>query len=176
MVFVEKLSFDRPFLLELGAGKNPKEGYTHQDIRDNLPHIEIVCPAEYIYKYIETPIDSLRACHILEHFSYLDTIKILEMWFNCMAPGGEIHIEVPHLNYFTKAHTLGELTDEEVVNYLYGDQDYDYNFHMAAFSVPLLRKRLQEAGFEDVVVQDIGMVLIGNGYKPELAEIGEEEF
>lgn len=157
-------TFDRPFLLELGAGYRPTPGYVHNDIYPQ-DDIEIVCRAEDIGDYVDTPIDILRATHLLEHFSYRETANVLKRWYDAMAPEGEIYLEVPNFSWQTKAHAFGEISDEEAVNYIFGEQDYEGNFHFNGFTIGSLTKYLTDAGFNNLSVYSIGQVICARGRK-----------
>lgn len=159
-------------LLELASGDNPYEdgrGWTHSDIRP-LPHIEIITDVfteRRLIAYVPRgSCEELQARHVLEHAPYRDTVKILKLWLSLLRPGGKIEIHVPDLQWQSKAHANGEITDEEMVNYAYGDQDYEGNFHHAAFTVDLLTRRLEEAGFVDVEARSIGQVVVATAYRP----------
>ncbi len=158
------LTFDRPFYLELGAGYRPTPGFIHNDFNEG-DDIEIVCGAEEIENFVDTPVDHLRATHLLEHFPYNDTVKVLKAWYNILAEQGELYIEVPNLQWQTQAHVIGEINDEEAVRYIYGEQDFKGNFHYAAFTVGLLEKRLKEAGFKTVEVWSVTQVVCARAFK-----------
>jgi len=150
--------------LEVGAGDTPTPGYIHNDIRA-LPDIELVCDALKIAEHTDAKFSELKANHILEHFSWKDTVAVLINWRNLLQDGGRINIHVPNFSWQTKAHVSGELDDVDVVNYVYGDQDHDGNYHMAAFTESLLETSLLKAGFTDIVIEDIGMVLTATAVK-----------
>lgn len=158
---------DEPFPLEIGAGERPTPGFIHNDIRP-LPDIEVVCDAGEQLVHVIGPgrVSELRACHVLEHFPYEETIPVLGYWKTLLTGGGRVHIEVPNMGWQTNAHSRGEITDEEFVYYAYGEQNYSGNFHCAGFTSNLLAKRLEQAGFENVNVTDIGQVLIATATNP----------
>lgn len=151
-------------MLEIGAGDRPIPGFIHNDARD-LNDIQVVCDALELKHHVKGRCAGLTANHILEHFSYRNTVDVLENWKALILPGGSIHIEVPNLSWQTRAHAKGEIDDKQVVNYMYGDQDYDGNYHYAAFTESLLREALDEAGFDNIGIQDIGQVLIADAVK-----------
>jgi hypothetical protein len=173
------------FLLELGAGQNPYEdgrGWLHSDIRPG-PDIEIVCPAEDIFFYLTgsgkeltgsdgeeikcwfADADEIRATHLLEHFSYTKTVEVLKNWWAALKPGGSLYIEVPNARWQVNACANGDITMEEFVYYAYGEQNYEFNFHYAAFDEGLLRSKLMMAGFSVVGLTDIGQVLCAKAIK-----------
>lgn len=153
--------------LELGAGYRPTPGFLHNDARPG-DDIEIVWPAETISQCPEVGKEScsaIRATHLLEHFSYRKSVAVLREWWSCLIDGGSIYIEVPNLEWQARNFVSGELTCWEFVNYLYGEQDYDGNFHYNGFTEISLRSDLEDAWFSDVTIQDIGAVLIAFGRK-----------
>lgn len=152
--------------LELGAGYRPTPGFTHNDLRE-MDDIEIVGPAESISDVVqENSCSEVRATHLLEHLSFLKTVDVLMEWKKILRDGGLLYLEVPNLSWQTRAHADGHISDEEAVTYIYGEQDYDGNYHCAAFTESLLADRLREAGYVDVRTQDIGQVICAWSYKP----------
>lgn len=154
--------------LEIGAGERPTPGYVHNDIRD-LNDIEIVCDALEIHKHTDDKFLEVRANHILEHFPYNGTVDVLRNWSNLLLPGGKIHLEVPNFSWQTRAHSSGEITDEKAVYYVYGEQNYEGNYHKAAFTDGILRQCLQDADFKHITIVDIGQVLVADATKASLA-------
>lgn len=156
---------DGPFPLEIAAGERPAPHFIHNDIRP-LPDIEIVCDArEELFGLIgPNRLSHVRACHVLEHFPYDETVNVLSLWRALLVRTGTIYIEVPNLAWQTRAYQSGEIAAKEFVYYAYGEQNYEGNFHYAAFDEVLLKQRLEEAGFNAVSVTDIGQVLIANAF------------
>lgn len=157
-----------PYLLDIGCGDRPYEdgrGWIHLDERP-LKHVDIRAKVEDIEMHVkEASVDEIRATHLLEHFSWRDTRKILESWVRLLKPGGTMYIEVPNMEWQARALVNGSHSHLEIVNLVFGDQDYPGNYHKAAFTPELLYSRLDEAGLVGCAVQDIGMVLIGIGRK-----------
>lgn len=145
--------------LEIAAGDRPTPGFTHHDARE-LHDIEIVCDMWDLSEYVPiATCDEVRATHILEHFSHLETKAVLNFWRNLLKPGGLLYIEVPNGEWQVKAAASGEIDFNEFVRLAYGDQDYPGNAHFASFSPATLKSYLELAGFSNVRVDDIGMVL-----------------
>lgn len=153
--------------LELGAGYRPTPGFTHNDANPG-DDIEIVGDAATIVRdhvIGAGSCDEIRATHLLEHFSHTKTVDVLSEWHSALRVGGTIYLEVPHIFGHIAALNAGEITPEQFIVYVYGDQDYFENSHYAGFNEEILRDRLIEAGFRDVLTQDIGMVIIAQGTK-----------
>jgi len=155
--------------LDLGCGDRPYEdgtGWTHMDER-HLPHVEIVGKIEHVLSLVGVnTCEAIMARHVLEHFSHTLTHKILVDWKWLLKEGGILHIEVPNLEWQAKqiAASNQKLHDDIVV-LIFGDQDYPGNFHKTGFTQLSLWVALEKAGFRDVHVEDIGMVLVAEGTK-----------
>jgi predicted SAM-dependent methyltransferase len=159
--------------LELGSGERPfgiEEGWLHNDVRP-LPHIEYVGLAEEPWSWLtdHTFVDELRATHLLEHYSWRDTVPVLMRWYEILKPDGMLYLEVPNFKWqvtegWAQMEREGQ-TDDWLVDLVYGSQDYEGNFHRAGFTPRNLADRLGMAGFYDVEILDIGMVLCARASK-----------
>ena len=154
--------------IDVGCGERPYEdgsGWVHLDER-SLDHVEYVGKAEDLLDIVgPNTCHRILARHILEHFSFLDTQTVLKNWLAALVPGGHLRVEVPNFAWQTKAHFTGEISDAEAVDYVYGAQTYDGNFHKNGFTVNSLRQSLLEAGFAIAETMDIGQVVVANAYK-----------
>jgi len=164
-------------LLELGSGERPfhdGRDWIHSDFRTDLPDIEMEVWADRILDYVpEESIDELRACHILEHISHRDTLRVLSEWRLALKHDAIVHIEVPNLEWQCKA-LLGvpcdppgsSFTKDKLVEYIYGGdvdvEDFPENYHKMGFTPEILSDKLGKAGFIDIRVQDIGQVLVAD--------------
>ena len=157
-------------LLDIGCGDRPFEdgrGWTHMDERP-LPDVEIVGDVEWLDDYVKlNSCDEILARHILEHFSWRNTVSILKNWYGCLKPGGTLRVEVPNFEWQSIALASATRSDEEMVEYVFGSQDYPGNFHKAAFTPRLLGIKLMAAGFDGIEIRDIGQVVLGAGRRPE---------
>ena len=117
--------------LELGSGDRPTPGYVHLDERGDLPDIGIVGDATRLDLAGVDPLscEEIRATHLLEHFSHRQTVDLLKHWRTYLKPGGTLYLEVPDLAGHVAAWRRRESTDEMFVEYLYGRQDYEGNYH-----------------------------------------------
>ena len=155
---------NHPFPLEIGCGDRPTPGFIHNDMRP-LDDVEIVADARDLLSILGPGRASqIRACHVLEHFPYPQTVNILSDWARLLSDNGSIHLEVPNLRWQISAVASGEITVSKFVYYAYGEQDYEGNFHYAAFDEDLLRSSLSLAGFDKIVISDIGQVLIATAF------------
>lgn len=157
---------DKPFPLEIAAGERPTPGFIHNDARP-LEDIEIVCDAVTELSEIvgEGGASAVRACHVLEHFPYNETVNILSRWGSMLVSGGGLHIEVPNLSWQVNALATGEISDRDFVYFCFGEQNYPGNFHCAGFTEDILMDSLVEAGFSHISVTNIGQVLVATATK-----------
>jgi predicted SAM-dependent methyltransferase len=155
--------------LDIGCGDRPYEPnnpeWEHLDERE-LDHVEHVMKAENVSLFKEE-FDEILARHVLEHFSWRYTYSVLAGWYGALKPGGLIRIEVPNLMWQARALVNGSNPHYEVVNLIFGDQDYEGNYHKTGFTEELLGAFLKKIGFVHVETRDIGMVILAQGRRPE---------
>jgi len=146
------------FNLEIGGGGLPSNpSWIQLDIR-LFSGISILADARKL------PIkkDSLgRVCasHVIEHMSYADGVDFLQDCFRCLKVGGTIQISCPDISRIIEAyrhtrnleHLIGGL--DMIKSALYGAQSHSYDFHLAGYDFPLLRKALESIGFTGVTPQ-----------------------
>ena len=83
--------------LEVGAGKSPTPGYTHQDIAPG-PCIEIVRPAWDTGLEAES-VEEVYSRHFLEHLRPPDADRTMVEWMRVLKSRGHLHIIVPNLAF-----------------------------------------------------------------------------
>lgn len=145
--------------LELGSGGRPTDGYTHLDCRD-LPDVDIIDDAATLGFIDLNSCIEIRACHLLEHFSWRETEAILAVWRDRLNINGLLHIEVPNLEGHILAWQSTRSTVAQFVEYLYGSQDYPENTHMTAFTPWSLDRALRAVGFRDITIRNLGLVIV----------------
>jgi Methyltransferase domain len=159
--------------LELGSGDRPTPGYVHLDCRLDAPDVDIVAEADDLgwewpaggghkgrpSSLVPGSCEEIRATHLLEHFGHRRTIAVLTHWRSYLIPGGLLHLEVPNLEGHVNAWKWGQSTDAQFVEYLYGEQNHGDNYHKTAFTAESLRTALTDAGYVNIDVRDVGLVL-----------------
>lgn len=138
--------------LHLGCGTKHIEGYVNIDIRF-LPKVDEVNNIKFLRNYKENTVDTIYACHVLEHFSRWDYENVLRRWYELLKPNGILRVAVPNFksvcNYYSKTQDL-----QTVMGILYGGQDYDENYHYVAFDFVTLSNSLRKVGFTKVKEYD----------------------
>jgi hypothetical protein len=99
----------------------------------------------------------IHSAHLLEHFPLEETRRrLLPYWFHLLQPGGTFTVIVPDGETMLAEHAAGRLSFEELRLVVFGDQEYDGDFHFNMFSKTSLSNLLGDAGFTDVCVVEEG--------------------
>jgi predicted SAM-dependent methyltransferase len=154
--------------LEVAVGDRPTifgPDVLYCDLRDLGVRPLIICDISERMPFEGDQFKEIHGMHCLEHISHLKTDAVLREWNRILRPGGLLRIDVPNLRYWA-TRIVNDLRDQEAVVHLYGNQDYgDLNVHRTGFTDSLLELAYLKAGFENVVVKDVGGALCGWGYK-----------
>lgn len=140
-------------ILEIGANKKPQAQYVEEwkdakiltlDV-DEKQEPDIVADAADMPPELYGQLDGLLASHVLEHFSYWNTEKVLAGWIRCLKEGGELHILVPSLEWAAR-EVLSENPSPAVYAQLYAGQVNQWDVHLTGFTMRKLRQLLQKNG------------------------------
>ena len=133
--------------LNLGCGRDIKEGYLNTDVRKTHPSVLLSDIINLPFK--NGSIEEIFACDILEHVSYRKTKDILKEWHRVLQPGGKLFIQSPHLESLCKfalsAKTVKE--KETAIARIFGGQEYKENCHLTAIDTEAIISYLLEIGF-----------------------------
>ncbi len=143
-----------------------------------IPGYELVDRANgkeaYPLDYPDNSVDEVRASHILEHFGYADTLKVVKDWVRVLKPGGVLKIAVPDFEFCIREYAKPD-SDEPVEGYILGGQIDENDFHKAIFTRRQLFLLLNQAGLIDInkwasQIQDCASLPVSlnlRGTKPE---------
>lgn len=126
--------------LNLGGGNWELPGYTNVELAngDNA----------YPLDYETGSVDEIRASHLLEHWSYEETAKVLAEWKRALKPAGWLKIAVPDFDLILKEYQKGR---REVETWIMGhSKDSAGETHGALFTNSKLRALFRQAGLIDV--------------------------
>lgn len=186
-----------PRQVNLGAGGNLSPYEINVDLRTG-PLMNFRADVRQLPDDWGGQFDHAHADHVLEHMSWVDTLKVLSEWVRILKPGGTLEINVPDLKV-----AFDLLADDKYTNQLwgmiYGDQghemwnqgpyggydpapavgdeypperflphSFEHNAHKAGFTASYLGKLLWDAGLEAVEAETAGYNLKVVGRKPEL--------
>jgi SAM-dependent methyltransferase len=150
--------------LNLCCGDDVRPDYINIDIRKTRPNVLVVDLEKDLLSFI--PNDSVveviaRDC--IEHVSWRRVEDLLKDIRRVLKCGGKLYVQVPDLEAISKKVILnpdfkyGELEGWKAISYwVYGAQDYQYNFHKAGFTIPTLRKLLEQLGFGIIDIRNDG--------------------
>lgn len=163
--------------LEIGSGYHPNMEYdVHMDINPNCPHLEHVGNADDL-PFQDGSFEEMRACDVLEHFSYRDTVRVLKEWHRVLAPGGKIYIQCPNAKLLAERWIKGDLPimhigattmpidfsasywicgGQEDNTFAHKGDDWRWNAHYTLMSPESLEFYLKEAGFSRCTIDSDG--------------------
>ena len=126
--------------LNLGAGDTVIDGYEPRDIKrgDSLMPLPDA----------DGSVNEIRASHVLEHFPFGATKKILSEWVRVLTPGGVLKIAVPDFQVIARAYLEGQKFPVEGV--IMGGQTDQHDFHRALFDEETLSKLMRGAGLRGI--------------------------
>jgi SAM-dependent methyltransferase len=81
--------------LDLGCGKNKREGFTGVD-RRTFPGVDVVADLLKPWPWGESTVTEIHASHMLEHFTGVDRVHVFNEMYRVLIPGGKATIITPH--------------------------------------------------------------------------------
>jgi predicted SAM-dependent methyltransferase len=126
--------------LNIGSGKTRFPGFEPWDIKDGKPAYPLALP--------DNSVEEIYASHVLEHFSFRETVAVLRDWCRALQPGGRLRVAVPDFDYILKSYASKEPKDAPIEMWLMGAQTDEHDQHRAIFTQAKLVQCLQAAGFE----------------------------
>jgi len=162
--------------LNLGCGKDYKEGYINVDFSKDVTVDECVDLYSVPWPWKDGSADEILMLDFLEHLPYRKTETILLECFRVLRDDGLIVIQVPDFDHCSRAaldrdqykcNACGfpfvdgnkllkcgkcgqskEDITKAAIHRLYGGQDYHGNWHYTAFTQEILSKMLLKSGFK----------------------------
>jgi len=129
--------------LVIGAGTRRVEGFVHHDIQA-LEGISIVCDFWDIPE--QQKYDEIHMTHVLEHFPMAKTQAVLLKVKKLLVKGGRLYIEVPNF-YWHALEIVANPLNRQIVEYAFGGQKNEWDYHYNGFTPELLHEDLSIAGF-----------------------------
>lgn len=141
--------------LNVGAGHVAKADYLNVDARE-LPGIDIVADVREL-PFEAEELDEIYSAHVLEHFPTEELRrKILPTWVSLLRDGGTFVAVVPDVATMVRETAGGTMPFDDFIRVMYGDQEYEGDFHFAGYTPESLTDLLEGAGLSDVVVREAG--------------------
>lgn len=140
--------------LNLCSGERRVQGFKHHDIK-KYNGIDYVCDLYEITNFIEPEsCEEIHFTHALEHFPKDDTVPILKMIYSLLRENGRLYIEVPNFSWHASL-VLFEGRDRDAVNYAFGGQIDEWDFHKTGFTEKIIQEDLESAGFKGIEISGL---------------------
>jgi len=144
--------------LNLGCGFDKRKGYINIDCREDCePDLLINLEKEGLERFRDNSVEEVIIKDFLEHISWRWVKWFLEEVYRVLKPDGLVYIQVPNfpaivkkwLNQTEDWKRFPLPSDWEKLNFwVMGGQDYPENTHKTIFTIPELKKLLEEIGFK----------------------------
>lgn len=142
-------SVSEPLCLHLGCGEYNLPGYINIDAL-SYPHVHYVRPIDDLSIFEKNSANLIYASHCLEHFQYSRVPQVLSEWYRVLKSNGILRLSVPDFDLLLKVYSENGNDLESIIMPLMGEQDYQYNYHMAIFNYGYLENLLLKTGFHTV--------------------------
>lgn len=137
-------------MLVIGAGERRVDGALHHDVQ-RLKGIDIVCDFWDLPTNVDQKFDEIHMTHVLEHFPMAKVEDVLKLVKSLLKKGGRLYIEVPNFAWHAIS-ILSNPRDRQMVEYAFGGQLNEWDFHYNGFTPEILHDDLMQAGF---IVEEI---------------------
>jgi hypothetical protein len=141
--------------LNVGAGHITMDEYLNVDARP-LPGIDVVADVRDL-PFEPGQVSEIYSAHLLEHFPAEELRRVvLPRWIELLRDGGKLVAVVPDIEAMATEYASGHYPFPDFVRVLYGDQEYEGDFHFAGYSPDTLVEMLEAVGLGDVKVREAG--------------------
>lgn len=147
------MHYPSPILVNLGAGKDYRLGYINVDInlwfrRDLWLDLRNPLP------FPTGSIDGIFCSHVLEHFTFDETLRIVKGCYRALKPGGVLRVVVPTFEPAITAYLRGDSAyfhaKGESLGRRFCDHVLDSSNHRLMFDYGFMEELLKEAGFQTI--------------------------
>jgi predicted SAM-dependent methyltransferase len=136
--------------IHLGCGDIILNGWINIDAR-RADHVHINTDIIDLKEFSDQSVGVIYLSHVLEHFDFVESVKLLKLFYSKLKKGGILLISVPDfdalVNVYTKTKNI-----EIIKRALMGGQDYEYNYHKSVYNKELLSSNLESIGFNNIEI------------------------
>jgi glycosyltransferase involved in cell wall biosynthesis len=152
---------DGPIRLHLGCGPERREGWINVDAR-SVVNPDVVAVADSLPMFDDGSVETIEACHLLEHLPVHEARRAFEEWFRLLRAGGCLYLELPNLDACVRS--LGKHKDDHGDDLgmigLFGwptgvERDGVAQVHKWGWTPDSLAAALEAAGFTGVARQPV---------------------
>lgn len=135
--------------IHLGCGHINDPMFINVDV---IPysHVHYIQRVEDLSIFPNEYADLIYACHVLEHISYNEILKVLKEWHRVLKKNGILRLSVPDFDKIIEVYFSEGKDIESIIGPLMGGQNNQYNYHYSVFNEKYLKKLLLSSEFRDV--------------------------
>lgn len=146
---------DDRVVLNVGCGHIPEADCLNVD-RRALPGVDIVAEADAL-PFEAGAVSEIRSSHLIEHFPEEALIRtVLPHWRDLLKPGGRLKAIAPDGQTMVAEYAGGRYPFDQFRAVLYGEQDYEGDYHFNLLTPESLEKILLNAGFSNIKLIEQG--------------------
>ena len=167
----------KPIRLHFGCGEKYLEGYINIDFPPS-EHTVIKVKADLYadfrtLEYQPETVDEIRCHHVFEHFSRVESLKLLLQWRCWLKVGGVFCIETPDFRNAIKYYLLGGFKQKcQIGRHIFGSQEAGWAFHKDFWDRSKFQFILTKLGFEGLRFRAISHDLAAYFNNPLLNWLG----
>jgi len=139
--------------VHLGSGSVNLQGWINIDARP-AKHLHLIKANFLLEEFADGSLSEIYLSHVLEHFSFEDVCKLLNIFNSKLSVNGILRISVPSFDLLVKIYLDNNCELSYIQGALMGGQEYSYNFHMSIFNEKSLKLLLKKHGFKNVTSWD----------------------
>ena len=144
---------NKTLVLEIGPNQKPQAQFVpeYKDAKiitldiDAEQKPDIVCDAGQLPGELDGLLDGVFASHVLEHFSYWQTVQVLKGWIKTLKPGGALHVAVPSWEWSAR-EVLAENPSPALYAHTFAGQINEHDAHLSMFTMRRLRALFEQCG------------------------------
>ncbi len=145
-----------PKRLNLGCGNDRRPGYLNVDLH-GWQNPDLVADVRDLQMLPADYYEEIVAQDVLEHLPRTDTKRVLAHWNRLLAMGGKLVLRVPDpiglASLLKRPDCQSIAKQEELIQCLFGTQAYSGDFHLTAFTRPILEHYLAVTGYAVVEIK-----------------------
>jgi predicted SAM-dependent methyltransferase len=150
---VDLSGLPQPLRLNLGSGHVPREGYVNVDAR-KLDGVDVAADVRKL-PFEPGTVEEIHSAHLVEHFPIEELRRVvLPHWRELLRPGGRLVAVVPDAEAMVRETAEGRMPFDDFQRVMFGDQEYDGDFHFSTYTPDSLSALFAEAGFQAVEIVD----------------------
>ncbi len=153
-----KNNFDQPLPIftknsdgikvHLGSGEINLQGWINIDANQNT-HIHMIDKNFKLNNLKDETISEFYLCHVLEHFSFTESLELIKKIRQKLKKNGLIRISVPDFQKLSSIYSLNSNLDQ-IKFALMGGQKDNYDYHKSIYDHPSLTKILEDCEFGEI--------------------------